>query len=272
MHDTETIPPFGPTIHVDTLGSAERKRTGHVFKDCPLRDLEPVKKGAKVVACESCRTRWTAHTAEAAIAQRAFDAAWYAQAAVAAGYENPLPPAPAPVATGDYPGRRTEPRVDRFEAEEAPPARREHRPNKYGAKCCHCGGWVPEGEGAISKASGVWKTAHLDACPEPAAKVAAAERATEPGAYVRLSDGAMLRVAVSRTSGNPYALLSSLSEHEDDEYLGGGRHLEGLRRATREEAAAYGLQTVRCCVCGTRLENAESRAAGIGPICASKGF
>lgn len=35
-------------------------------------------------------------------------------------------------------------------------------------------------------------------------------------------------------------------------------------------AIAYGQLTGTCCICGAKLENAESIAAGIGPVCAGK--
>jgi len=35
-------------------------------------------------------------------------------------------------------------------------------------------------------------------------------------------------------------------------------------------ARAYGLRTGQCSICGRELTNAESRARGIGPICAER--
>jgi hypothetical protein len=262
MHDTDTIPPFGPTIHVDTLGSAERKRTGHVFKDCPLRDLEPAKKGNKVVACESCRTRWTAHTAEAAIAQRAFDAAWYAQAAVAAGYENPLPPARGPQVERPEPPTLAERVEAKATFDRANALKPSVKPNRFGGKCTDCGQWVEAGAGRLTGSPGQWGTAHVEPCPEATAPAAPAESVT-PGMYWD-ADGDPVKVQVSRTSGKPYA------KTVDGEYIGGGKHLVGLVRMTLAEAKAYGRRTGQCCCCGAQLTDPSSVEAGIGPICASK--
>lgn len=269
QHSTQQLPPFGPSAPADTLPSAERKRSGHIFRDCPARDLGPMKKGTKTAPCGPCLARWQEHSAEAGRQQRAFDQAWFAAQVD-----------PVHVPTGDYPGRRSEPRVDRFEAATPAPTKPAAKPNRFAGSCKRCGVRVEAEAGALTGSPGNWGVEHVGDCPplveakarhaEPG--VTWADAASEPGAYVRIADGAMIRVAVSRTSGKPYALLSSLSEDEDDQYLGAGRHLQGLRRATEAEARAYGLQTVRCCVCGTRLENPASKAAGIGPICAGKGF
>ena len=39
---------------------------------------------------------------------------------------------------------------------------------------------------------------------------------------------------------------------------------------TREQAAAYGRRSGRCCCCGRELTDPASIAAGIGPVCAAK--
>ncbi len=44
----------------------------------------------------------------------------------------------------------------------------------------------------------------------------------------------------------------------------------GMRVTSREQVAAYGLEFDACMVCGTALEDPESKAAGIGPVCASR--
>lgn len=288
-------PPFGPTAPVATLPQAERKRTGHILADCPARDLEPTRKGTKVVPCGPCLARWTEHSAEAGRQQRAFDAAWYAANAATPlrvtdedGASHVIPPsvraaqaneadiwdavASNHVATGDYPGRRNEPRVDRFEAGTVGAVRAglgRERPNKFGGKCVTCAQWVEANAGLLVKDSaGKWGAKHPAACPEPKAKGPAAEQAATPGMYWD-RDHQPVRVQVSRTSGKPYAQRPN-ADGSGLTYLGGGRHLEGLTPMTLDEAVAWGRQTSACCVCGTVLEDPNSVAAGIGPICARK--
>lgn len=288
---TTTYPPFAPTLDLERQNQADRlphreaKRTGHLFADCAAYlEQEPLTKAVKPKACTDCQARRQVVSDTARRHQQAYDAAWYA-AQVAADLDikestvSYAQQAEAEIWEAVARQDRSIPQVDVYEAviDTPPPAARDHRPNKFAGSCVHCGAWVEAGAGALGKnAVGKWVVAHLGSCPQAkpvaASPASVLDRASEPGAYVRIADGAMIRVAVSRTSGKPYALLSSQSEDEDDEYLGGGRHLDGLRKATYEEAVAYGRAVVRCCVCGTHLENPASREAGIGPICASKGF
>lgn len=44
------------------------------------------------------------------------------------------------------------------------------RPNRFSAKCCHCGNWVAAGQGATEKVMGTarqWRTYHV-ACDQKA--------------------------------------------------------------------------------------------------------
>jgi hypothetical protein len=55
------------------------------------------------------------------------------------------------------------------------------------------------------------------------------------------------------------------------EYVGSVYKLpHDAQRMTLEESQAFGRQYVQCCQCGRTLTNKESKAAGIGPICAGR--
>lgn len=248
----ETYPPFaegGPKLGPQ-LAASEKKRTGHIFSDCGLYGL-PAAKG-KVVPCDDCVARIRITNAEARDHQRAFDAAWRGQAVAV-----------------DIP------KVDVYEAvvDVPPPAPRDHRPNKFAGSCVHCGTHVPAMSGALGKnalgknALGKWCVAHVAPCPVQAAPAVSTGPEVKPyaGAY-RLADGRIVRVQMSKTTGNPYAIALD----EAKTYLGGGRLLAGAVRLTLDEAKGYGRATGTCCICGAHLENPESVALGIGPICGGR--
>jgi hypothetical protein len=59
--------------------------------------------------------------------------------------------------------------------------------------------------------------------------------------------------------------------HATFEYESGAiREISAADRVTPERAKELGHLTTFCCVCGTKLEDAKSVAAGIGPTCAKK--
>lgn len=260
MTHTE-FPPFadgGPVLGPQ-LTRAEKAKTGHIFSDCAEYGL-PVAKG-KVSRCEDCVARIRITNAEARAHQQAADAAWRGAEMRVVGR-----------GTGhEYEVPRDEPVVDHFEAVvDVRPAVPQHRPNKFAGKCLACGAWVEAQAGALTKdAGGKWAVRHVGSCPVQAAPVApsgpAATEKLRAGAY-RLADGRIVRVQMSKTTGNPYALALDATKS----YLGGGRLLAGAERLSLEEAKGYGRETGTCCVCGAHLENPESVALGIGPICGGR--
>lgn len=259
---TTEYPPFapgGPSLP-NQLGQGEKKRTGHIFADCALYGLPPAK--GKVVACEDCVLRYRITAAEARAHQAAFDAAWRSERVemTTVGHGKPY----------EYEVPREEPRVDRFEAESyepVAPRAKAVRSNKFAGACSLCGGRVAAGEGSLSGGPGAWVTTHLPgACQAPTATPEAT--VAEPlraGAY-RLADGRVIRVQMSKPKGNPYAVALDAART----YLGGGRLLAGAVRLSVEEAKVYGRETGTCCVCGAHLENPESVALGIGPVCGGR--
>lgn len=48
------------------------------------------------------------------------------------------------------------------------------------------------------------------------------------------------------------------------------RQLRAADKLSKEDAARFGQETGVCCRCGATLTNDESKAAGIGPICAGR--
>lgn len=231
------------------LPTSERRRSGHVYGDCPLFGLEAPrtagKRPVKPEPCEPCTLRARDEATFQRDAQRRYDAEWLAS-------REPVPQAPAPAVPA--------PRV-------VAPA---HRPNKFAGKCLHCSEWVDAQAGALGKdRTGKWSVAHIGSCPvqlSPEASTATVPAAQlRAGAY-RLTDGRIIRVQMSKMSGNPYAVSLDSARM----YLGGGKLLQGAVRLSLDEAKAYGRETGTCCVCGAHLENPESVALGIGPICGGR--
>jgi hypothetical protein len=128
-------------------------------------------------------------------------------------------------------------------------------------RCGHCKGeheTFPEAR----ECSRAWYAARAApaSAPEPEAPAQEAQAAPlEPGLYE--SGPKVFRLA----EDGSWALLSST-----------GRWMEAARapyrpeRMSVEAVAALGRRHVRCVVCGTALRKPESKARGIGPVCATK--
>ena len=98
----------------------------------------------------------------------------------------------------------------------------------------------------------------------------------EPGMY--LKQGQVYKVQFNQGHTHTYAKVLVLPENGAEkgsfEYAGGTGKL-GLtaeHKMTLEEAKAFGVEFGVCCRCAATLTNPDSIEAGIGPICASKGF
>lgn len=101
------------------------------------------------------------------------------------------------------------------------------------------------------------------------------ERVNEAGMYRH--DGRIYKVQKAvHGSGNLYA--KELVQNESGEgyhfaYVRGAiNRLSPADKMSLEEAKEFGVLYGSCCVCGRTLTKEESIAAGIGPICAGKGF
>jgi hypothetical protein len=100
----------------------------------------------------------------------------------------------------------------------------------------------------------------------------------DAGAY-RLADGRIARIYYGQQSGAMQcaALVDITAEERDDawDYLGRAhRFFAGATKLTVEEcealAAAGGADHGWCCVCGRRLDDPNSVARSIGPVCRAK--
>lgn len=104
---------------------------------------------------------------------------------------------------------------------------------------------------------------------------------TEPGMYLT-PDGTIYKVQKAKQTSNLYAKklvpingrrLTETDEVQqwEFEYAPGAlRSLSPDHRLSVEEAKAFGIRYGVCCVCGLRLKDATSVAAGIGPICVKR--
>ena len=96
------------------------------------------------------------------------------------------------------------------------------------------------------------------------------------------ADGFLFKLAPV-TGANPGAIY--VTRESDGEYLGKIHHgklkigtayraheeaIEHVANNPQEAALRYGHRTGKCAVCGRQLDNKESVAMGIGPICAEK--
>lgn len=102
-------------------------------------------------------------------------------------------------------------------------------------------------------------------------------RTLEPGAWLDTSTDIFYTLTATK-NGLGFNVKTYDPEDQVMVYLGGAAALPpAARKATIEEAAAEGRRMVSqlredavvfCCVCGTELTHPDSRARGIGPICA----
>lgn len=280
-------PPFAPLLDIEKaagarlLPQAQRKASGHLYKDCPGLDIVAKAKAGKPPACNACLARFQQVGSAAREHQRTFDRQHqeapvnYAQQAETEIWDG--------IARQDGPNTYSMPKVDRFEAGDSSVLRRlakadnlraagrstemAARSNRFAGSCARCSAWVEANAGLLSKSGGRWVVTHQDnACPAPKPAEPKEPAVSKPGPY-RLADGTVVLVKLGRNTGRPFALgLPDLA------YLGGGSKLDGAVRLTLEEAKDFGLKTGVCCCCGAILTNPESIALGIGPICRGKHF
>lgn len=150
------------------------------------------------------------------------------------------------------------------------PATRTARPNRFAGRCARCGNEVASGAGLLTGRAGAWTVTHVDgACV--AAVVQA--RTPEPEVGMYLVDATVVKVVQARTgSGRSYAkvLHPRRPAGERWEYVGRNATYRGCtpaRMMTFEQAVAIGHAYGICACCGADLDDPESVAAGIGPVC-----
>lgn len=154
-----------------------------------------------------------------------------------------------------------------------------HTPNRYAGTCTRCHSHVPAGTGALNRdGNNRWAVTHLT-CPDaPAPAAASIQRVTTDGIY-STDDGTIYKVQHTRDGLKLYAKRMELVERADGTkrasftYAPGVIHtLRPEHRMTVEQAQVFGRLTQHCVVCGAHLENPESVALGIGPVCRASWF
>lgn len=111
---------------------------------------------------------------------------------------------------------------------------------------------------------------HVIACLLKAPRKTATSTVAETGVY-RLADGRIVSVYDSRN--NPGRRYGKVWDEDAQTWLyvpGAAYKAAGLPRLSVEEIAAFGKVTVQCAICCRSLTKPESRARGIGPVCASR--
>jgi len=107
-----------------------------------------------------------------------------------------------------------------------------------------------------------------EATKAPEAPKAPSDRVQGEGMF-RTDDG-IFKVQSALSSGNLYA---KKLEGTSFEYAAGAiRKLKESDRMSLEEAQEFGRVSGTCCVCSRKLNNEESIADGIGPVCKMKNF
>jgi hypothetical protein len=138
------------------------------------------------------------------------------------------------------------------------------RPNQYGGICDRCEIRVEPMEGVLSKADdGKWIVSHKDGeCP-------ASEFPFPLGRYAVDTEEGHLAFYVAR-QGGLYVQASDILHRVP----GNAQQAIIDKIAADPEGASkrYGRELGQCGVCGRILTDEISRAEGIGPICAARGF
>ena len=112
-------------------------------------------------------------------------------------------------------------------------------------------------------------------------KATLAERAKAPAAPADAPTRPALSQGMYRKGGTVYRVVKARAGHlyakaldpatgRFDYAPGAMRALTPEDRMSVTEAAAYGREIGRCCVCGAELTDPKSVAAGIGPICGKR--
>lgn len=153
------------------------------------------------------------------------------------------------------------------------------RPNRYAGNCRHCGQHIAEQAGLLCKdATGRWTVEHNGTCPTAPAINPVAATVPE-GHYALPSTGEndLVFYRVDRPTEGAFAGRVFVK------MIVGGKPDRNVRRdaiagiLARIEAAGpdaagelYGQEIGRCWKCNRHLTDEASRAAGIGPDCATR--
>lgn len=157
------------------------------------------------------------------------------------------------------------PRKESAPAPETPaePAPQPQRTNRYPGACEECGTVVEAEEGILSKAdSGKWEVTHLDGgCP-------VTEFPFPLGRYALVSEDGEVKFYRATVDG-------LFAQGGSDLYRvtsGAAGVVEAIAADPESASRLYGREIGSCGRCGRTLTDTASREAGIGPVCASKGW
>jgi hypothetical protein len=166
------------------------------------------------------------------------------------------------------------------------------RPNRYAGRCVRCGAEVAAEAGYLAKdASGRWAADHKGACPErtvPAAPAPTAEPAPElPGADVVPAGSYALDGTDDAKNATVFYEVDRPTKgrwagHVFVSLVVGGQANRNMRRdqvpgilarivaaGPQQAMARFGHELGQCGVCHRHLTDDDSRARGIGPVCAA---
>lgn len=164
--------------------------------------------------------------------------------------------------------------------------------NKFAGKCDTCGQWVEAGAGKCARDGQRWIVLHNGECPAPVAKpakpapaVTVLDLTSLPSGHYAISGGdTRLKLRIDNVKQGKWAgwvFVKDGAEYGQGQRYGsqrpGGLYqgkvsdaLAAILNDPKAAVAAYGHLTGTCGVCGHHLEDADSIARGIGPVCNKK--
>lgn len=134
------------------------------------------------------------------------------------------------------------------------------RPNQYGGACTACGKHVEANDGLVERVDGAWEVYHRDGeCPSdfpfPEGRYAVDnERGTT--AFYHCYDGEVYAMASDNERRIPRQQAVTI--------------IDKIAEDPRAAAVRYATEFKRCGICNRGLTDDESKARGIGPVCARK--
>lgn len=164
--------------------------------------------------------------------------------------------------------------------------------NRYGGRCWRCGTWLEPDTGLAVPTSHVaserfhdaaqraypWQVQHIGDCPATPVVTAVSQPPPDvpAGRYAIDGPNGLTFYRVDRPTEGKWAGRTFVSVQAGPNLFpvrDAGARLGILAVIARDPAAAsmrYGRELGHCGVCGLELTNQESRARGIGPVCAGK--
>lgn len=164
-------------------------------------------------------------------------------------------------------------------------AQRMSKGNKFANPCVICGHVVDEGAGYYFVKNGAWNTIHGRGDCREDEPVEGIDLSNVPAGLFAVPDGdTRLKVRIDKPTagrwegwtfvkdGAVYGQQSMMGKAAPGQpYVGKAMEaIAAIAADPRAAAAAYGRLTGTCGLCGRKLEDEDSVARGIGPICMSK--